>query len=720
MNKLGGGPMRRCVDSGTYAERFWLAVLLLAAAVAPAAAQPRFRLGSWTGMTELRFDFQEQETDFLFGRDSLFDRQLSEERLALRNTLTVVDRRFLIINYGFTLGLLQSQLTADELEARGEGELRALDLTATYRPLSPHRVTLFFNRSQNETPVEFAGTRVLDSRGLGLSLVVGPKALPGNLSIRQSEIESISEFGDSIRGLDQLRRILEYSASNRWQRHDLFASYRFEEVTDRVAPRFSHKSQSLNLNHSFELLAPGLASLSSIFRVFDRSGELTSSSLYLDEVLRLRHRKNLSSSVRWVAQQLDSFSGPASDSQRLFLGLHHRLYDSLETDVLAGRTQTSSGAGRGDLEELGFDTAYRKRLPWDGRLTAHLSARYEVRDNLRGAGQELVSGERHVAHFGVPVRLERPGVIADSLVVTDELRATIFEERIDYELLLIADFAEIQPLEGGRIREGQILLVEYRVEVPSSSKSKTLRTAFDMALDYGWIAPFWGLRSVDRRLVEGLGSRLLEDQEDRILGVRFKKIGRRFHLVSFNELRIRDSDLLSFETIRLGQSLTYRPFRRWTLRLNVALLDTRFTDFERQTRVSDGRLRLRWTPLPALSLESYLDLRALEDTAAADQRFERYGFEGRWTLGKITLLASVERWRRERLENDVAIDQFSGRTASLRISRRFFPGRLSAPRRLPEPEPWPQDLPGLWSEPQASDPAAGSEGGGVEGAEEDP
>lgn len=687
--------------------RAWLAAALFLASVAPPlAAQQLFSLGAWTGFAELRFDVQEQETDTRDGRDTLFDREVTEERLALRNTLTIVGRKFLTVNYGFTLGLSQSDVIADEQQEANEGTLRAFDFTATFLPVSPRRVTLLFNHAITETPVEFVGSRELRNASLGLNLGVGPRWFPGSIRLRESELESTSDRGRFVRGLDQRRQRLEYTGANRWPRHQVNMSYMLEDLEDRVAPDFSHLSQTFNLSHRFEVLAPRLATLSSVVRYFDRGGTVATSSLYLDEVLRLQHRKNLATSFRYLAQQLDSFSGPASNSQQLIAELHHRLYESLETDVFLGRTRTTSPGSRSDLDELGLDAVYTKTLPGRGELRARLNSRYNVRDSLLGDGQELVRGERHVARFGVPARLERPGVIADSVVVTDSLRATIFEEGIDYELLLVGDFAEITPLEGGRIRDGQTILVEYRVAAPALSKYTARRNGFDLSLDYGWIAPFWGYRSVDNSLVEGVFDRLLEDQEDQFFGVRFRTAGRRLKLISFNELRVRDSALQSFESLRLGENVVYHPLPRWTVRLNLAHLATDFTIPVRETRVSEGRLRIRWAPNPTLSLESFASIRVSEDTRAPDQTFERYGFEGRWAVGKITVLANVERWQREREEGGAQIDQSSGMSGSLRISRRIFPGRLSVPRRRAPVEPWPADLPGLWSQPQGESPAA--------------
>lgn len=668
---------------------------------APAVAQELFHFGPWTGMTELAFGLQEQDSLALSGKSSLFDRRLSEQRLTLRNSLTVIDSKFLDLNYGFTLGLIQSRLTTGEEDGGGDGDLVAFDLTAIFLPISERRLTLLFSRSTNDTPVEFAGTRKLANESLGLTMEVGPTFFPGTVRLRQSAIESTADFGEFARGLDLRRRSFDYTGTNSWPRHQVQASLALEDLDDRVTPGFSHQSQNLTVSHNFEVLAPSLATLTSLLRYFDRGGALSSSSIYLDETLRLQHRKYLSSSYRYVGQRFKSFSGPASDSQRLLLGLHHSLYRSLETDLLVGRTHATSRGLATDLDEAALISTYKKTLPWHGRLTARLDSRYEVRDSLRGDSQEVVTEERHVARFGIPLRLERPEVILASVVVTDELKTTVYGEGIDYEIVVIADFAEITPLPGGAIRDGQTILVEYRVVAPAASTTSTLRSSFDMALDFGWVEPYWGLRRVDVELMEGAFDRLLDDQEDRFAGLRFRFSGRRVQLVSINELQRRDSRIQTFESWRLGESLAISPWRRWTLRLSFSRVATDFTIPVRETRISEGRVGLRWRPLPTLSLETWVNARVLEDTVADDQTFERFGLQGRWQFGKIAVLASVERWSRERTMDDLVLEQLDGTTASLRISRRFFPGRVAAPIRRPEPEPWPADLPGLWSQPGA-------------------
>ncbi|MFQ5351185.1 MAG: hypothetical protein ACE5EG_12150, partial [Thermoanaerobaculia bacterium] len=384
-----------------------------------------FKLGRWNGFTEIGFDFQEQSQLSVTGERPLFERSLSEERLGLRNTAIIVSPRILTVNFGLSLGLLQSQLTADrERTESGDGRLNGFDLSATFMPLKPYGFTLLSSRLENVTPVEFAGSRRLRTSQLGLSMKVGPLFFPASLAYRDIELESSSDFGRDLRSLDQQTRTLTYRGENRWQRHELYAFLQLQEVEDRVAEDFSNRSQTASLNHTAELLAPQLAVLRSNLRYFDRRGPLTSASLHFDQELRLRHSDSLSSGLRYELRNLESFSGPATDSLQQSAWIRHQLWLSLDTDFRLTRTSLTSGAGRTDHDQAMLQLDYRKNLPAGGKLRGRIGATWERRDNLRGDGQELVTRESHNVRFGVPERLERPRVVPGSVVVSDELGTT--------------------------------------------------------------------------------------------------------------------------------------------------------------------------------------------------------------------------------------------------------------------------------------------------------
>jgi len=312
---------------------------------------------------------------------------------------------------------------------------------------------------------------------------------------------------------------------------------------------------------------------------------------------------------------------------------------------------------------------------------------YEHRDNLHGDGQEFVSQERHIVRFGVPSLLDRLRPIPGSVVVTDELDALIFEEGFDYELRFFDEFAEILPLAGGRIVDGLAILVDYQIEAPVQTASGALTSNADVSIDYGWIVPFFRYRKTDDRLVAGVQHTLNEDRMDRIVGVRFRKNGRRFKFLSFNEWRSRESRLQVLDSLRVAQSLIYTPGPEWALTANLVHIDNRFDISERDVRIDEGRLSVRWRPFPMLSVEAYGSDRMTRDTAAADQEHARLGVHARWNLGKLSVTSSVEQWRRGRDG-----DELDGLSASLRISRRFFPGTVTLPRRPPPLEPWPEEL----------------------------
>ena len=404
----------------------------------------------------------------------------------------------------------------------------------------------------------------------------------------------------------------------------------------------------------------------------------------------MRHSDSLSSGLRYELRNLESFSGPATDSAQQSAWIRHELWSSLDTDLRLTRTSLTTAAGRTDHDQAMLRLDYRKNLPAGGTLRGRISAVREWRDNQRGDGQELVSRESHSVRFGVAARLERPRVAPGSVVVSDELGTTLYEEGVDYELQGVGEFTEVLPLPGGRIRDGQIVLVDYRVESPAMNRSTARRESFDFTVDYGWLAPFFGYQRSVEELVAGRPSTLFDDRRETYAGLRLRSDGPRLRFVSYNEVRSRDSRLMAFESLRLADGLSYNPAPHWTLTANVVHLETHFDLPVRDVRVDDGRLAVRWRPLPSLSLEAYGGTREVRDTLAADQTFDRLGLESRWNLGKISVIGSVERWHRRRDGQDL-----DGTRATVRISRRFFPGTVATKRRRPPPEPWPADLPGL-------------------------
>jgi len=661
-----------------------------------AGAADVFRLGRWNGFVEQTLELNQHDQVAVGIERPLFKRTGAQERVGLRNTGTRFGRGVLTVNFGVDLGFEQRRLSVGgEPSEGGRGRLHGFDVTATILPRKSFDLTLVANRLENLTPVEFAGNRRLRTSSQGLSMRFGGQAFPGQLRVRNSHLESVSEFGTRVRGLDQRQRSVSYSGQNRWDRQQLHTFFQIRDVRDRVTPTSSNETLSANLGHTVELLVPDLATLRSTVSYFDRGGALNSTTIHVNEDLRLRHRENLWTGLQLELRSLDNFSGQSSNSWRGHAWLRHSLWESLETEFRVSTKHVTSDHGYSDLGEARLRLRYKKNVPLSGRLRGSLTVGYADRDNLRGDGEEFVSQERHTARFGVPFLLDRPRPVAGSLVVTDELDATIYEEGIDYELRFFDEFAEIFSLPGGRIVDGQQILVDYFVEAPVQTRSAALTTNADVSVNYGWIEPFIRYRRTDDRLRAGVQHALNEDRTDGIIGVWFRKNNRWLKFLAFGEWRSRESRLQGIDSLRFATNLVYTPGRAWGLTGNLVHIDNRFDASERDVQIDEGRLSLRWRPRAVLSLEIYGRDRITRDTLAADQNHAQLGLDVRWNLGKLSLISSAEYWWRGRSGDDL-----EGLSASVRITRRFFPGTVTVPRRPTPMEPWPEDLPSSGTGPQ--------------------
>ena len=660
-----------------------------------------FRLGVWTGMAEVAFDFRSIEQTRASGPSSKNESKRSEEKVVLRNSITIYDRRVLGVNYGLTLGLLQSGFSADGTETSGRGRARGFDLTLSALPLKPYGFTFFAARSDQIDPVEFAGSRDLQNQELKLTFQLAREHFPGRLEFRRADIETRSVLTESIRGIDESRRTVTYTGYQRWRRHQLHVYYQFADVEDRVNEQSDHRSHLGSFDHRLELLAPDLATLLSRVQYFDRQGELSRSSLFIDEEMRLRHSARLFSGLSFEARQLADFSGTETTTQHVSAWLKHRLYESLDSEIRVLKVQSSSNLGETDLFGVDLRLDYEKRVPRGGKVLANIHLRHNNTDNLSGSGEQFVR-EQHITRFGIPIRLEEPFVISGSVVVTDELGTTLYEEGVDYELRTIAEFTEITPLPGGRIQDGQSVLVDYRVEAPSEVQFTTSNQDYRLAVDYGWIMPYLGYRKSSNDVERGVSSPLFDDYKDGYAGLRFRKRSGRLKLRSVTEIRTRDSQRLAYQTLQSGSSLVYNPRRDLTVNLNLVGVRTDFSVPLRVTETLEGRISLRWSPLLGMSIEPYASSRDVRDSIVDDQRFDRLGLETRWNFGKLSLTGLVERWSRIGVENQ------SGLSASLRISRRFYPDGVAGARRRKPMEPWPFDQQGLWF---GTTPSSGSASG---------
>lgn len=630
-----------------------------------AVARRVFEVGRWEGFVEFGFEWDSEKSTSEGAGDLALRKLRFEEKVGLRNSSFILDPRFVRLDSGLTAGFFQERLSVNGEESPSDGRILGYDLTATVLPEKPYTLTLFANRGQSSISREFAGTSDVLTENRGGTLSLKRIFLPSTLSYRRELLEEESRFGAFVGRREEVRNVFTYDARRTWEANDLSVRYEFADVDDRVFPKFSYRTHTAGLHHRLDFGEAVPKTLVSSFRYFRRGGRFEFSSMGIDEDLHIRHGEDLTTGYHYSFSRFSTQDG-ATTSHTGILSLGHQLYGSLTTDLSLRGTFSTFPTGRESIYGGRADLTYRKRIFWGGRLLAGLGGSYEVQDDRFEEREAFISREQHVARIGAPFRLDRPRVIAGSIVVIDEAGTSLFQEGLDYVVRFVGHFAEIDIVPGGRIADGRTLVVDYRVIVSPSVKFSTWANRFNIGFDYGWIYPFYSYERVTQDLLSGTDETFLEDMTDHTAGVEFRWDGTKFRGSLRNEYRTHDSRLLSFDALQFRQLLSYfpHPTVSLSLSLNESLFDFRDPTRERTSVV--GRFSLGWRPRPTLSLEGFASARLWSDSISPDETAHKVGVRGMWSIGKFEMIPSFEYGVRERDGSDSQESR-----VMIRLIRRF-------------------------------------------------
>lgn len=192
----------------------------------------------------------------------------------------------------------------------------------------------------------------------------------------------------------------------------------------------------------------------------------------------------------------------------LELGLAARAGDS--------RTQQFKSSARG------FDASlsYQRELPL-GTLSVGYAARFDRRDQEAATPQVPVVGERMGLTGTDYATLGHSHIVAGTTVVSNATRSQVFVEGVDYRLVVYGNDTRIQRLVGGRILDGEQVIVDYSYEVGGTYAFDQV----DQTFNVNWTVSRYGsayLRQHDsrQRLRSGVPTFALNDIRSTLLGVR--------------------------------------------------------------------------------------------------------------------------------------------------------------------------------------------------------
>jgi len=171
---------------------------------------------------------------------------------------------------------------------------------------------------------------------------------------------------------------------------------------------------------------------------------------------------------------------------------------------LGGRADTSA-TQQFQARSQGLDGSvrYETELP-SGAAQASYGARFDRRQQVAAFPQTPVIGERQTLSGTAYVALGHPHIVAGSPLVFNAARSQAYVAGIDYGLLVVGTETRIQRLIGGRILDGEQVLVDYSYDVGGTYAFDQL----DQTLNLNWnlsrhLSVYYRRFVSDPRLVSG-------------------------------------------------------------------------------------------------------------------------------------------------------------------------------------------------------------------------
>jgi len=604
--------------------------------------------------------FSEGQSDFAF-LQRRFD-----ERIGLRGSAYVFDPRFVTMSYGAAFGFVQDRLNSGTARNGGKGKLLGYDLAWTLLSGKDISSTLFSNRVENVSTREFGGTSETFSKSTGAVVNFRSLFIPSTVSYRKEQAKDESRFGIAASRRDLVRSILGYDGRNHWGPHDVGLGFEIAKEAEEFSDGLTSRSRSASLSHRVNFSEDAPKQLNSTLHYRQRIGRLEFSSLNFNEDFRVQHNNSLSTNYHYYLARFGGVGTSRSTTQTALASLQHRLYDSLTTGLSVHGTNTSLSNGR----QLGYgprlDLAYRKKLWGNGKLQASLDSSYKIQDSQLAAGVFPVFREEHMVRIGIPFQLKRPLPFSESIQLSDVTGTIRFQEGLDYVVRLFGNFAEIELLASGRIRDDETILVDYQVRIPSSIRFSTLLTSFNVRPDFGWFSFHYGYSRQSQDLLAGSENGFLDVLKTHAAGLQVRWNGPRFQGSFNSEYHSQDSRLSPFRSLQFGQSISVMALQSLTLGLNVDESLSHYQLPDRRTASGTGRLTAAWTLWPAVSIEGFFSARLWKDSLSVGESFRDTGLRLSWNPPAFVLSLAIDRNWRNRNGS-----QLQGSRLALNLARHF-------------------------------------------------
>ncbi|MEZ4417250.1 MAG: hypothetical protein R3E10_15960 [Gemmatimonadota bacterium] len=382
-----------------------------------------------------------------------------------------------ILAYDLTIQPAFTQRTAVGLPEALQTEELAFTFGARLFSNKLLGLTVTSARSGGETSGGFGADGRYDTGSMSAIVHLRSQLLPMELSFAEVDRENSWSSATTTTPIEwsNLTRTVRFSARNR----KINARVERLEFEDRIG---NADFSSLDASFSHRLRWGKGSELESAYDHNEREGSLVNTRDTWRERLRLQHTETVATD--WSMQRSGLMTPSGERQSGSYSGvLNARLGDWGGFGLQGARRSTRFDGSRDESWSAGPTLRVAFALPLGARVSLGGGAgrEWRTRENIAGGVLDVVD-ESHSVDATLSFLLRQPDVLRETVSLRSADLGTLFTEGFDYQLVLLDDLVEVVVLTGGRIREGERLLVTYRYRLGDLPSGALTTARYDASL----------------------------------------------------------------------------------------------------------------------------------------------------------------------------------------------------------------------------------------------
>jgi len=510
------------------------------------------------------------------------------------------------------------------------------------------------------------------------------KSIGSTLSYTNSFLPITVSYNEGSSNIEEVLTNRIYSTENKNLEGRVFKSFGRNDTHQLLYSQneyiYDDQFLALNLNQTGTIIENKITSLSLNDNIyFDTKRNYNFNSMVSQEnqvgtnldYKRLQVLENLFFKLPWKFNFNSNFSyfditqnSINTKQQNTSAQLSHLLYQSLYTSAnyeynTINNTQFSETNIR-----TGYDVRYLKKIPLKGLLTLHFKLNTNDQDRISADQILTIINEQYTLTDGQIVLLNNQSVDAQTVLVKDGTGAIVYQENLDYILIVRNDFLEIQRIPGGLIANNSSVYIDYIAIQPGSYNYNAVTTNYGINLAFfnQKIEFFYRNGNQDFLNPVNVDYFTLDYYTQNVFGGRFN-----FGFISGEvEHDNFDSTILPYRLTRYNLVLQGNLGKRILYNLNGTYLDYQMiiTEGNKQKYVSlSGNIAFNISNITNLSLQgSYLE----QDGDGIDLNLITSRIQLQTRYRQVFITAGLDLYK-----NEFYNEHLDFKRVNLRISRKF-------------------------------------------------